>query len=108
MESYVLDWLTRCCAGSRHYRHRLIGSSFYFGLSDSSLTPPGKTRDLEKQGVSGEPWMAAVSLPTRSKFESPPQLPKHLHWFFGSCRHLASVALRGSRCRTSQRQHLPH
>ncbi|HRL53192.1 MAG TPA: urate hydroxylase PuuD [Acidovorax temperans] len=60
-----------------------IGSSFYFVFLDSSLTPP-EDEDLKKQGVSGELWAVhGGGFYHPVKFNvSPPQLPKHLHWFF--------------------------
>jgi uncharacterized membrane protein len=84
MESYVLDWLNLLLRWT-HVVTAIawIGSSFYFVFLDSSLTPP-EDDDLKKQGVSGELWAVhgggfyhPVKFATR-----PPQLPKHLHWFY--------------------------
>lgn len=84
MESYVLDWANLLL----RWVHVItaiawIGSSFYFVFLDSSLTPP-EDEDLKKQGVSGELWAVhGGGFYHPVKFNvSPPQLPKHLHWFF--------------------------
>jgi uncharacterized membrane protein len=84
VESYFLDW------GNLLLRwvHVItaiawVGSSFYFVFLDSSLTPP-KDPELKKQGVSGELWAVhGGGFYHPVKFAvSPPELPKHLHWFF--------------------------
>ncbi|MGQ0730489.1 urate hydroxylase PuuD, partial [Acidovorax sp.] len=84
MESYFLDWANLLL----RWVHVItaiawIGSSFYFVFLDSSLTPP-EDEDLKKQGVSGELWAVhGGGFYHPVKFAvSPPQLPKHLHWFF--------------------------
>ena len=84
MESYLLDWANLLL----RWVHVItaiawIGSSFYFVFLDSSLTPP-EDEDLKKQGVSGELWAVhGGGFYHPVKFAvSPPQLPKHLHWFF--------------------------
>ena len=84
MESYLLDWANLLL----RWLHVItaiawIGSSFYFVFLDSSLTPP-EDEDLKKQGVSGELWAVhGGGFYHPVKFNvSPPQLPKHLHWFF--------------------------
>ncbi len=84
MESYFLDWANLLL----RWVHVItaiawIGSSFYFVFLDSSLTPP-EDDDLRKQGVSGELWAVhGGGFYHPVKFAvSPPQLPKHLHWFF--------------------------
>jgi uncharacterized membrane protein len=84
MESYVLDWLNLLL----RWTHVItaiawIGSSFYFVFLDSSLTPP-EDDDLKKQGVSGELWAVhggGFYHPVKFAVK-PPQLPKHLHWFY--------------------------
>jgi uncharacterized membrane protein len=84
MESYVLDWLNLLL----RWAHVItaiawIGSSFYFVFLDSSLTPPDDD-DLKKQGVSGELWAVhggGFYHPVKFAVK-PPQLPKHLHWFY--------------------------
>jgi len=84
MESYVLDWLNLLL----RWAHVItaiawIGSSFYFVFLDSSLTPP-EDDDLKKQGVSGELWAVhggGFYHPVKFAVR-PPQLPKHLHWFY--------------------------
>jgi uncharacterized membrane protein len=60
-----------------------VGSSFYFVFLDSSLTPP-QDEDLKRQGVSGELWaLHGGGFYHPVKFAgAPPQLPKHLHWFY--------------------------
>ncbi|MEO5797656.1 MAG: urate hydroxylase PuuD [Rhodoferax sp.] len=84
MESYYLDWANLLL----RWVHVItaiawIGSSFYFVFLDSSLTPP-VDEDLKKQGVSGELWAVhGGGFYHPVKFAgAPPQLPKHLHWFF--------------------------
>ena len=84
MESYFLDWANLLL----RWLHVVtaiawIGSSFYFVFLDSSLTPP-VDEDLKKQGVSGELWAVhGGGFYHPVKFAvSPPQLPKHLHWFY--------------------------
>ena len=84
MESYLLDWANLLL----RWVHVItaiawIGSSFYFVFLDSSLTPP-VDEDLKKQGVSGELWAVhGGGFYHPVKFAvSPPQLPKHLHWFY--------------------------
>ncbi len=84
MESYVLDWANLLL----RWLHVItaiawMGSSFYFVFLDSSLTPP-IDEDLKKQGVSGELWAVhGGGFYHPVKFNvSPPQLPKHLHWFY--------------------------
>ncbi|WP_395456038.1 urate hydroxylase PuuD [Acidovorax delafieldii] len=84
MESYFLDWANLLL----RWVHVItaiawIGSSFYFVFLDSSLTPP-EDEELKKQGVSGELWAVhGGGFYHPVKFAvSPPQLPKHLHWFF--------------------------
>ncbi|WP_087747158.1 MULTISPECIES: urate hydroxylase PuuD [unclassified Acidovorax] len=84
MESYFLDWANLLL----RWVHVItaiawIGSSFYFVFLDSSLTPP-EDEDLKKQGVSGELWAVhGGGFYHPVKFAvSPPQLPKHLHWFY--------------------------
>ncbi|RYF25306.1 MAG: hypothetical protein EOO33_09900 [Comamonadaceae bacterium] len=84
MESYLLDWANLLL----RWVHVItaiawVGSSFYFVFLDSSLTPP-VDEDLKKQGVSGELWAVhGGGFYHPVKFAvSPPQLPKHLHWFF--------------------------
>jgi uncharacterized membrane protein len=84
MESYILDWLNLLL----RWAHVItaiawIGSSFYFVFLDSSLTPP-EDEDLKKQGVSGELWAVhggGFYHPVKFAVK-PPQLPKHLHWFY--------------------------
>ncbi|MDP2677731.1 MAG: urate hydroxylase PuuD [Rhodoferax sp.] len=84
MESYILDWLNLLL----RWTHVItaiawIGSSFYFVFLDSSLTPP-EDEDLKKQGVSGELWAVhggGFYHPVKFAVK-PPQLPKHLHWFY--------------------------
>nr|WP_319564191.1 urate hydroxylase PuuD [uncultured Rhodoferax sp.] len=84
MESYVLDWLNLLL----RWAHVItaiawIGSSFYFVFLDSSLTPP-EDDDLKRQGVSGELWAVhggGFYHPVKFAVK-PPQLPKHLHWFY--------------------------
>ena len=84
MESYFLDWANLLL----RWLHVItaiawIGSSFYFVFLDSSLTAP-EDEDLKKQGVSGELWAVhGGGFYHPVKFAvSPPQLPKHLHWFY--------------------------
>nr|WP_315426523.1 urate hydroxylase PuuD [uncultured Albidiferax sp.] len=84
MESYYLDWANLLL----RWVHVItaiawIGSSFYFVFLDSSLTPP-VDEDLKKQGVSGELWAVhGGGFYHPVKFAgAPPQLPKHLHWFY--------------------------
>ena len=84
MESYLLDWANLLL----RWVHVItaiawIGSSFYLVFLDSSLTPP-EDEDLKQQGVSGELWAVhGGGFYHPVKFAvSPPQLPKHLHWFF--------------------------
>jgi len=84
MESYYLDWANLLL----RWAHVItaiawIGSSFYFVFLDSSLTPP-EDDDLKKQGVSGELWAVhggGFYHPVKFAVR-PPQLPKHLHWFY--------------------------
>ncbi|WP_296490568.1 urate hydroxylase PuuD [Rhodoferax sp.] len=84
MESYILDWLNLLL----RWTHVItaiawIGSSFYFVFLDSSLTPP-EDEELKKQGVSGELWAVhggGFYHPVKFAVK-PPQLPKHLHWFY--------------------------
>ena len=84
MESYFLDWANLLL----RWAHVItaiawIGSSFYFVFLDSSLTPP-EDEDLVKQGVSGELWAVhggGFYHPVKFAVK-PPQLPKHLHWFY--------------------------
>ncbi len=84
MESYYLDWANLLL----RWVHVItavawIGSSFYFVFLDSSLTPP-VDEDLKRQGVSGELWAVhGGGFYHPVKFAgAPPQLPKHLHWFY--------------------------
>ena len=84
MESYLLDWANLLL----RWLHVItaiawVGSSFYFVFLDSSLTPP-EDEDLRRQGVSGELWAVhGGGFYHPVKFAvSPPQLPKHLHWFY--------------------------
>ena len=84
MESYYLDWANLLL----RWVHVItaiawIGSSFYFVFLDSSLTPP-EDEDLKRQGVSGELWAVhGGGFYHPVKFAgAPPQLPKHLHWFY--------------------------
>jgi len=84
MESYLLDWANLLL----RWVHVItaiawIGSSFYFVFLDSSLTPP-EDEDLKRQGVSGELWAVhGGGFYHPVKFAgAPPQLPKHLHWFY--------------------------
>ncbi|MCJ0764420.1 urate hydroxylase PuuD [Variovorax terrae] len=84
MESYLLDWANLLL----RWVHVItaiawVGSSFYFVFLDSSLTPPVDD-DLKKQGVSGELWAVhGGGFYHPVKFNvSPPQLPRHLHWFY--------------------------
>ncbi len=84
MESYYLDWANLLL----RWVHVItaiawIGSSFYFVFLDSSLTPPVDP-DLQRQGVSGELWAVhGGGFYHPVKFAgAPPQLPKHLHWFY--------------------------
>ncbi|QDL53808.1 urate hydroxylase PuuD [Rhodoferax aquaticus] len=84
MESYLLDWANLLL----RWVHVItaiawIGSSFYFVFLDSSLTPP-EDPDLKRQGVSGELWAVhGGGFYHPVKFlGAPPQLPKHLHWFY--------------------------
>ena len=84
MESYLLDWANLLL----RWVHVItaiawIGSSFYFVFLDSSLTPP-EDEDLKRQGVSGELWAVhGGGFYHPVKFSgAPPQLPKHLHWFY--------------------------
>ncbi len=84
MQSYYLDWANLLL----RWVHVItaiawIGSSFYFVFLDSSLTPPVDD-DLKKQGVSGELWAVhGGGFYHPVKFAgAPPQLPKHLHWFY--------------------------
>jgi len=84
MESYVLDWLNLLLRWA-HVVTAIawIGSSFYFVFLDSSLTPP-QDEDLKRQGVSGELWAVhggGFYHPVKFAVQ-PPQLPKHLHWFY--------------------------
>ena len=84
MESYVLDWFNLLLRWA-HVVTAIawIGSSFYFVFLDSSLTPP-EDDDLKKQGVSGELWAVhggGFYHPVKFAVQ-PPQLPKHLHWFY--------------------------
>jgi uncharacterized membrane protein len=84
MESYYLDWANLLL----RWVHVItaiawIGSSFYFVFLDSSLTPP-EDDDLKRQGVSGELWAVhggGFYHPVKFAVR-PPQLPKHLHWFY--------------------------
>jgi len=84
MESYVLDWFNLLL----RWAHVItaiawIGASFYFVFLDSSLTPP-QDEDLKRQGVSGELWAVhggGFYHPVKFAVQ-PPQLPKHLHWFY--------------------------
>ena len=84
MESYLLDWANLLL----RWVHVItaiawVGSSFYFVFLDSSLTPP-EDEDLKRQGVSGELWAVhGGGFYHPVKFlGAPPQLPKHLHWFY--------------------------
>ena len=84
MESYLLDWANLLL----RWVHVItaiawIGSSFYFVFLDSSLTPP-EDDDQKRQGVSGELWaLHGGGFYHPVKFAgAPPQLPKHLHWFY--------------------------
>jgi uncharacterized membrane protein len=84
MESYLLDWANLLL----RWAHVItaiawVGSSFYFVFLDSSLTPP-EDQDLKRQGVSGELWaLHGGGFYHPVKFAgAPPQLPKHLHWFY--------------------------
>ena len=84
MESYLLDWANLLL----RWVHVItaiawIGSSFYFVFLDSSLTPP-EDEDLKRQGVTGELWAVhGGGFYHPVKFAvSPPQLPRHLHWFY--------------------------
>lgn len=84
MESYILDWLNLLLRWT-HVVTAIawIGSSFYFVFLDSSLTPP-EDEDLKRQGVSGELWAVhggGFYHPVKFAVK-PPQLPKHLHWFY--------------------------
>ena len=84
MESYILDWLNLLLRWA-HVVTAIawIGSSFYFVFLDSSLTPP-EDEALKKQGVSGELWAVhggGFYHPVKFAVR-PPQLPKHLHWFY--------------------------
>jgi uncharacterized membrane protein len=84
MESYLLDWANLLL----RWVHVItaiawVGSSFYFVFLDSSLTPP-EDPELRRQGATGELWAVhGGGFYHPVKFAvSPPQLPKHLHWFF--------------------------
>jgi uncharacterized membrane protein len=84
MESYILDWANLLL----RWVHVItaiawVGSSFYFVFLDSSITPP-EDEDLKRQGVSGELWAVhGGGFYHPVKFlGAPPQLPKHLHWFY--------------------------
>ncbi|MBL0420841.1 urate hydroxylase PuuD [Ramlibacter sp. AW1] len=84
METYLLDWANLLL----RWVHVLtaiawVGSSFYFVFLDSSLTPP-EDEDLKRQGVGGELWAVhGGGFYHPVKFTvAPPQLPKHLHWFY--------------------------
>lgn len=84
MESYLFDWANLLL----RWVHVItaiawIGSSFYFVFLDSSLTPP-EDAEQKRQGVSGELWAVhGGGFYHPVKFNvAPPQLPKHLHWFF--------------------------
>ncbi|MEO7105697.1 MAG: urate hydroxylase PuuD [Rhodoferax sp.] len=84
MESYYLDWANLLL----RWVHVItaiawIGSSFYFVFLDSSLTPP-EDEALKRDGVSGELWAVhGGGFYHPVKFlGAPPQLPKHLHWFY--------------------------
>jgi len=84
MESYLLDWANLLL----RWVHVItaiawVGSSFYFVFLDSSLTAP-QDEDLKRQGVSGELWAVhGGGFYHPVKFAgAPPQLPKHLHWFY--------------------------
>lgn len=84
MESYLLDWANLLL----RWVHVItaiawIGSSFYFVFLDSSLTLP-EDEEQKRQGVSGELWAVhGGGFYHPVKFNvAPPQLPRHLHWFF--------------------------
>ncbi len=84
MESYLFDWANLLL----RWVHVItaiawIGSSFYFVFLDSSLTLP-EDAEQKRQGVSGELWAVhGGGFYHPVKFNvAPPQLPKHLHWFF--------------------------
>jgi uncharacterized membrane protein len=84
MEAYLLDWANLLL----RWAHVIvaiawIGASFYFVFLDSSITPP-VDEDLKRQGVSGELWAVhggGFYHPVKFAIQ-PPQLPKHLHWFY--------------------------
>ena len=84
MESYLFDWANLLL----RWVHVItaiawIGSSFYFVFLDSSLTPP-EDDEQKRLGVNGELWAVhGGGFYHPVKFNvAPPQLPKHLHWFF--------------------------
>ena len=84
MESYLLDWANLLL----RWLHVItaiawVGSSFYFVLLDSSLTPPQDAR-LRAEGATGELWAVhggGFYHPVKYAL-APPQLPAKLHWFF--------------------------
>ena len=84
MESYYLDWANLLL----RWVHVITaiawsGSSCYVGCLDSSLTPPEDV-EMTKLGVSGVLWAVhggGFYHPVKFAVR-PPQLPKHLHWFY--------------------------
>ncbi len=60
-----------------------IGASFYFVWLDNSLVPPTDQK-LKDDGVSGELWAVHGGgfYNPQKYLNAPPQLPKHLHWFY--------------------------
>jgi uncharacterized membrane protein len=82
--TYLLDWANLLL----RWAHVItaiawIGSSFYFVFLDNSLTRP-TAPDLVAKGVDGELWAVHGGgfYHPQKYMVSPPQLPRHLHWFY--------------------------
>ena len=86
MDAYLLDWVNLLL----RWAHVItaiawIGSSFYFVLLDSSLTPP-QERELRAKGVDGEMWAVhGGGFYHANKYLVAPRwrpLPENLHWSY--------------------------
>jgi uncharacterized membrane protein len=86
MDAYLLDWVNLLL----RWAHVItaiawIGSSFYFVLLDSSLTPP-EHDDLKAKGVDGELWAVhGGGFYHSNKYMVAPRwraLPDNLHWSY--------------------------
>jgi uncharacterized membrane protein len=84
MDAYLLDWANLLL----RWVHVItaiawIGSSFYFVFLDNNLIRPNSP-DLLEKGVDGAMWAVHGGgfYNPQKYLNAPPQLPKHLHWFY--------------------------